>query len=232
MILKKTCPSCGVEKDLDAFHYDKQAKYNRSCYCIECQRMKSKISRTKNADKVKERGRRFYTKHKDKLSQERKDLYKTKVSLRLASHARQSVRQTFNRQYIKIPKDYMSFLGCNLSDYQKHIESKWKEGMSWDNFGKGAGHWQIDHILPLCSFDVSETAEAQKAFHYSNTEPVWHQIHGVKSGEDRNTCFKMRITKLIKNRIYIRLLEDALNNPSLLFSMKVIAHEQLQEIIQ
>ena len=61
--------------------------------------------------------------------------------------------------------------GCPLEEVVKHIESQFKEGMSWENYGLYT--WHIDHIKPLSSFDLSNPEEVKKANHYTNLQPLW-----------------------------------------------------------
>jgi len=65
----------------------------------------------------------------------------------------------------------MELAGCSLEDLMKHLESKFAEGMTWENYGiKG---WHIDHIRPCASFDLEDPEEQKKCFHWSNLQPLW-----------------------------------------------------------
>ena len=63
----------------------------------------------------------------------------------------------------------MELVGCGIDALKKHIELKFQDGMSWDNYGK----WHIDHVRPCSSFDLSKPEEQSKCFHYSNIQPLW-----------------------------------------------------------
>jgi hypothetical protein len=55
-------------------------------------------------------------------------------------------------------------------DYEKfrfYIESLFKEGMTWDNYGE----WHLDHITPISWANSEE--EIYKLNHYSNFQPLW-----------------------------------------------------------
>lgn len=58
-------------------------------------------------------------------------------------------------------------LGCDFEALKSHLESKFKEGMSWDN----RNLWHVDHIVPLASAKSQQELEA--LFHYKNLQPLW-----------------------------------------------------------
>ena len=72
----------------------------------------------------------------------------------------------------------IELLGCHIKQLKKHLESKFKEGMNWNNYGK----WHIDHIKPCCSFDLSKPEEQKKCFHYTNLQPLWAEDNFIKNG--------------------------------------------------
>lgn len=62
-------------------------------------------------------------------------------------------------------------LGCSVEFLKTHLESKFKDGMSWQNHAING--WHIDHIKPLSSFDLTNYEELKKACHYTNLQPMW-----------------------------------------------------------
>lgn len=65
----------------------------------------------------------------------------------------------------------LDLVGCSAADLQAHIQSLWRPGMSWGNYGQFG--WHIDHIRPCSSFDLSEQEQRNKCFHYTNLQPLW-----------------------------------------------------------
>ena len=60
------------------------------------------------------------------------------------------------------------YLGANIDTIKEHLESQFKEGMSWKNHGK----WHIDHIIPL-KYDNPTLEEQIERLHYKNLQPLW-----------------------------------------------------------
>lgn len=63
----------------------------------------------------------------------------------------------------------------SLEDLIAHLESQFCTGMSWENYGRGEGTWQIDHIKPRSSFVLtSATCKAfRQCWSLSNLRPLW-----------------------------------------------------------
>lgn len=76
-------------------------------------------------------------------------------------------------------------LGCSIKDFKLHLESMFYNNMSWETYGHGKGKWQIDHIKPLHSFDLSDPIQSQQACYYTNLQPLWHEDHLIKTNNDR-----------------------------------------------
>lgn len=62
-------------------------------------------------------------------------------------------------------------LGYSLGELTQHLETKFKDGMTWDNYGE----WHVDHIRPLVSFSYTSTEdeEFRMAWSLKNLQPLW-----------------------------------------------------------
>lgn len=63
----------------------------------------------------------------------------------------------------------MELLGCDIETYYNYLEKQFTKDMTWDNHGKV---WEIDHTIPLNTFDLEDEGEQFKAFNYMNTRPL------------------------------------------------------------
>ena len=52
----------------------------------------------------------------------------------------------------------MELVGCTIDELKQHLESKFKKGMSWNNYGK----WHVDHVVPVDFFDLTKIEEQKK----------------------------------------------------------------------
>jgi len=60
-------------------------------------------------------------------------------------------------------------LGCGIEDFMQYIECQFTEGMTWANYGTV---WELDHIRPLSSFDLTDHQQLREAVHYTNIQPL------------------------------------------------------------
>lgn len=74
-----------------------------------------------------------------------------------------------------------NLLGCNIEYLKKHLESQFKDGMTWDNYGvKG---WHVDHINPCSLFNLADPQQQKECFHYTNLQPLWAEENLKKSNK-------------------------------------------------
>lgn len=75
----------------------------------------------------------------------------------------------------------MQLLGCSRDEFMEHLQRQFKPGMTWNNLGVGQGRWNIDHIIPCASFDLTQPEQQRRCFHYTNLRPMW-AIANIRKG--------------------------------------------------
>lgn len=90
----------------------------------------------------------------------------------LSNIVRQRVIRSLDSNKTMSSKEY---LGCTIDEYKAHIESQFKDGMTWENYGE----WEIDHTVPI-KFDEPTIEEVIERLHYSNTAPMWKEDNATK----------------------------------------------------
>jgi hypothetical protein len=75
----------------------------------------------------------------------------------------------------KNKKSSFDVLPYTIDELIKHLESKFKPKMAWDNHGQGPGTWQIDHITPDSWFvyNSMEDQEFKNCWSLNNLQPLW-----------------------------------------------------------
>lgn len=115
------------------------------------------------------------------IKDKRLDRYKTDIEykLRVVLRSRLNCAIKNNQKAGSAVKD----LGCSIEELKRHLEYQWQVGMSWDNWGKGGKCWNIDHILPLDNFNLSNKDEFFIACNYKNLQPLWESDNLKKSNK-------------------------------------------------
>ena len=81
----------------------------------------------------------------------------------------------------------LKLFGTTVDGFKKHIENQFTDTISWHNHGKtdNPDAWQLDHIIPIGSFDFAIEENFTKAFHYTNTQPLMSSDHREKSNKEK-----------------------------------------------
>lgn len=81
------------------------------------------------------------------------------------------------------------YIGCTAKEFKAHIASQFRNGMNWNNRGKGPGHWQLDHIKSAHKFNQLEICEFFDCWHYTNFQPLWFEENSSKDLYDEHIEF-------------------------------------------
>ena len=166
----KICTTCKVKKTNSEFYKRTSGKLHTSCKYCQLQRKREYYQDNKQV--LKEKRKHYYRNNKAKVrkceSRYRKKRLKHDVKFKMIMRIRNHLNQ-----YLQDGKRFssMKYLGCTLDELKTHLESKFQDGMSWDNYGRDG--WHIDHIYPLSKADLTSEDECFRVFHYTNLQPLW-----------------------------------------------------------
>ena len=73
------------------------------------------------------------------------------------------------RKLIKKENPSVEYLGCTYEYFLKWMEYNFDEKINWDNAGK---YWDIDHIKPCSSFDLTVSVQVSECFNWKNLRPL------------------------------------------------------------
>ncbi|MBF0556599.1 MAG: hypothetical protein HQK96_18935 [Nitrospirae bacterium] len=166
-------------------HVKEKSEYNKEYVKKNKEKHKSqsKAWYIKNKEITKKRSFDRYNTHKKQIFEHWKKRYHFDPQYRLALNLRRRIGSAIRGNW-KCGSAIKN-LGCSVEDLKTIIESMFykctisgKE-MTWDNYGT---NWHIDHIIPLSSFDLTDTEQFCKACHYTNMQPLWLR-HNLSKGD-------------------------------------------------
>lgn len=142
----------------------------------------TKYEEYRKTDIVKQARKRYYDSHKEKcnkaVAKRNKERIKTDSLYKLTCLLRARLHGAFRYNLSsKVAKSF-SLLGCTAKEAKEYLEKMFKSDMNWENHGI---LWEIDHIIPIASFDLSKESEQRKAFNYKNLQPLY-KIENRKKG--------------------------------------------------
>lgn len=192
------CKKCKTHKESKDFYFNKTKNKFELC-CKICRNHGSMANYYKNREKIlngyktpeyrekkRESRRERYRsdpEYRKKISdwfkkyhqtprfkeyaKERKKQYLSVPSNRIIHRMSNRIRAVL-RGEIKTSKT-KDFLGIEVDEFMKYLESKFLEGMTWKN----RRNWHIDHIIPCSYFDMSIEENQKICFYYKNLQPMW-----------------------------------------------------------
>ena len=127
-------------------------------------RLRNRNWRQANPEKAKSACRNWYRRRKNKITT---CLYS-------------SLYQAFGHGFGTI--NVWEILGYSYEEFTKHIESRFEDGMSWDNHGE---KWEIDHIIPQNFFEFQSyrDVEFKMCWRLENIRPLWRSENKQKGNK-------------------------------------------------
>jgi len=129
-----------------------------------------KVYYQENAEHIKARSRKYGRENRDKLrisdTRRRED-----PQYRLCSNISRHIRQSLFEKRSKNGAHWEKIVGYTRQDLIEHLENKFKDGMSWENYGD----WHLDHVTPKSVFNFTsyKHEDFKRCWALDNLQPLW-----------------------------------------------------------
>ena len=190
----KYCKYCDCEHPLsEEFWY----RLNGSPRCKLQKKASDRTCFLRNREHVREQAHIRYENNKEQIKKRVKEYVqnnKTKVAEAKAAYVKRRIKESIFYKLSRYLRSRLCSairgntksasavrdLGCSIEALKLHLETKFTSEMNWDNHGS---YWHIDHIRPLCSFDLTDKEQLMQACHYTNLQPLEAKENLRKGGK-------------------------------------------------
>jgi len=182
----KKCNECKINKPITEFSVDNSAKDKLQGKCKACNKIKAlehakqnnyKYQKKWNKDNLKEYLDNWRSKNKDYWNNYQKQRRKDDPYYSLYINLRSRISNLLSGK--SKSKQTQQIIGLTLNEFKQHIESKWSEGMDWNNYGAGDNKWVLDHKTPISTAKTKNDIITLN--HYTNLQPMWWRENLEKS---------------------------------------------------
>ena len=139
----------------------------------------NKKYRDSHSEQVAKQQKAWRNSHKEHINKQRRIKYKNDSVFKIKLNLRTRINLALNGNIKSSSTVFLT--GCDVDYLMYHLQEQFTKGMSWDNHGKDG--WEIDHVKPCASFDLSKPEEQRKCFHFSNMQPLWAEDNLSKGGK-------------------------------------------------
>ena len=129
-----------------------------------------------------------------------KNRIKTDVNFRLIRNTRRRIHQALKGK--SKSSSTGEILGIDIDLYRNWIEWQFTPEMNWSNT-------EVDHIWPICMFDVPKEEELKESFNWKNTQPLLKYDHQQKGTKFNFLDYQ---DEFIKAYQFIKLNEEGFND--------------------
>jgi hypothetical protein len=222
----KVCPSCKIEKEPTEYG-DRTRLVNgervgfKAFACKACEYLRQRAYKEKNRERMAIRDAEYNAKNKDIQSAKRKIYAKNNrdkrnayireykkerkqkdPSFRIYENCRKRIWKTLRKNKTNKTNE---LLGCSKMFYQMWLAYTFDTSLNWSNYGTA---WDIDHVVPIDSFDIKNQQEVLKCFNWRNTRALDKTENGRKSNNIEQTYISLQEKDLKQFDRIIKFKDD------------------------
>ncbi len=140
-----------------------------------------------NTEKAREIRKREHEKNKERYQayslKYTSMRYKSDPTYRINHNMARAINSSLKKN--KDGRKWSDLLGYDVSDLQIHLEKKFVDGMTWENYGKV---WHVDHIIPISVFNISSynDYDFKRCWSLKNLQPMFAEDNFKKHNKLEN----------------------------------------------
>ena len=129
----------------------------------------------KNKEHLKQYLKEYREKNIDNIRKTKRDYERNRKArdpiYKLISNFRTAIYQVLKESNVEKNKHYFDILQYTPEQLISHLENKFTDKMSWDNYGD----WHVDHKLPITHFNIYEMGDEEfmRCWSLDNLQPMW-----------------------------------------------------------
>ena len=151
--------------------------------CKECDAAKKRAWRAANPEESSRRVRDYQARNKKQYQAHKLAVHshrrRTDLAFNLKLRLRRRLNAAMHASSAKAIDSSMSLLGCTPDELKAYLAARFVDGMTFDNYGE----WEIDHIKPCASFDLTDPEQQRVCFHFTNLQPLWRSANRSKGAK-------------------------------------------------
>lgn len=178
-----------ISQGLKHFFPNRRCKRDHLCAhrtdngCMECAVLRKRKWRAENPEESVRRVTSYQQRNKEKYQAKKLAAHAkrraTDISFNMKLRLRRRLNGAMNAAGAKASASTLELLGCNPDELRAHLASQFEDGMTLENYGE----WEVDHIRPCASFDLTDPEQQKQCFHYTNLQPLWMSVNRSKGAK-------------------------------------------------
>lgn len=146
------------------------------------EKYKAGVQSPENCAKRKPKLSAYRKKNRDKINAHRRATYRENETFRLSVIMRSHLQRVLKITGEVKTSSMVSMFGYTPKMLRDHLQSLFKPGMSWENYGE----WHIDHKIPITLLTLYGITDPAFINSLSNLQPMW-AIENMSKG-NRSVC--------------------------------------------
>lgn len=202
----KKCSQCDKVLNLSEFSPNKNLKCGYNAKCRKCVNENLRKYRKRNNTslnyyyrnrvKCNEQSKLYSRNNREKRNEIqriwRRNKRKTDPSYKCWENARKRIWKIIHKNK---KNNTLDLIGTTPLLFKLWLEYTFTTNMNWDNYGT---YWEIDHVIPISTFDMKDTHNIFRAFNWKNCRAETKQYNNAK----RNVISKEQMIKHYQELIY------------------------------